>query len=127
MGAGLCDTNRLNPLITREMILIYVVPSMLYSLKTEINGRTQITQIEDFYRTLLRRVQSLAERVTKEAVYLLISTLHLEAILHICILKLLQKIASNSSSLLHGIALRQLAVKDSNSHSWFIHVAELCT
>ena len=54
MGADLYDTNGLNPLITWEMILIYVISTMLYGLETQINGCTQITQLEDFYRTHLR-------------------------------------------------------------------------
>ena len=108
MGAGLCGTNRLNDLITREMILIYVIPRMLCDLEPQVIRLTQITQLGVFYRTLLRRLQSLTERVAKD----IIGVLPLEATLHICMLKLLQRIASNNSSLLHDIALRQLAVKD---------------
>ena len=78
MGAGLCDTNRLNPLITKEMFLIYDVPRMLYRLKTQVLCYTQITHLENFYRTLLRRVQSPPERVRKEAVYLLMDVLPME-------------------------------------------------
>ena len=36
MGAGLSGTNGLNPLITRKMILLYVVPRILYGLETKV-------------------------------------------------------------------------------------------
>ena len=81
MGAGLCGTNGLNSLITRKMILTYVVPRRLYGLETQVLGRTQVTRLEDFYRTCLRRVQSLPERGAKEAAYLLMVVLPVEAIL----------------------------------------------
>ena len=82
MGAGLCGTNGLNSLITRKMILIqYVVTRSLYGLETQVLGRTQVTRLEDFYRTCLRRVQSLPERGAKEAAYLLMVVLPVEAIL----------------------------------------------
>ena len=95
------------------MILLYVVPRILYGLETQVLGRTQVTRLED-YRTLLRRIQSLSERVAKQVVYLLMGVLLLEALLHMCMIKLLQKIANNKSSLLYEIALRQLAVKELN-------------
>ena len=86
---------------------------MLYGLETQVLGRTLVKCLEDSYRTLLRRVQSLTQRVAKKAVYMLMGVLPLEAILHMHMLKLL----------VHEIALRQLTVKEPNSHSWLIHVA----
>ena len=127
MGAGFCGARGLNPVVTREMVSLYITPRMLYGLETQILNRTQINILEDFYRSMLRQLQALPQHVAKEAIYLLLGMLPLEAILDMRTLKLLQKIASDPDSLLYQIAERQLAVKDINSHSWFIHTVKLCT
>ena len=75
---------------------------------------------------MLRQLQSLPQQVAKEAVYFLPGCLPLEAIIDKRALKLFQKIATNEASLLYQVALRQLATKDINSKSWFIHIVKLC-
>ena len=54
----------------------------MYGFETQVLGHTPATRLKDSYRTFLRRVQSLPEIAAKEVVYLLMSVLPLEGILH---------------------------------------------
>ena len=127
MGAGFHGARGLNPIVTKTMMELYVVPRMIYGLEAQLLNKQQIIRLEEVYRGMLRQLQSLPQQVAKEAVYFLPGCLPLEAIIHKHSLKLFHKIASDKSSLLHHIALQQLAVKDLSSNSWFIHIVKLCS
>ena len=127
MGAGFHGAKGLNPIVTKAMMELYVVPRIIYGLEAQLLSKQQVTRLEDVYRRMLRQLQSLPQQVAKEAIYFLPGCLPLEATLHKRSLKLFQKIASDSTSLLHHIALRQLATKDLTSNSWFIHIVKLCS
>ena len=127
MGAGFCGIKGLNPIITRTMMTTYVVPRMIYGLESQLLSNPQYTKLEDYHRNTLRQLQGLPRHVAKEAVYLLMGALPLRATIHLRALKLFHKIASDDDSLLFRVAQRQLAVKDTSSHSWFMHIVDLCS
>ena len=126
MGVGFCGVKGLNPTITRTMMATYVVPRMIYGLESQLLSNPQLNKLGDFHRNMLRQLQGLPQHVAKEAIYLLLGVLPLQAIIHLRTLKLFHKIASNEDNLLYKVAQRQLAVKDTNSNSWFMHIVDLC-
>ena len=54
-----------------KIIQSYMLPLLLYELEAVILSTSEIELLENFYRNLLRRVQSLPESCAKEAIYLL--------------------------------------------------------
>ena len=126
MGAGLYGAKGLNPIVSTQMMIMFVIPRMIYGLETQILNKKQYEMLETFYRTTLRQLQALPQNVAREAIYLLLGVLPLEAILHMRTLNLLQKIGQDETSLLYQVAVRQLAVKTAKSHSWFIYTTRLC-
>ena len=82
-----------------------------------------INQLELFHRGVLRDLQSLPQRTSSSAVYLLSGQLPLEAILDMRMATLLYMVGSDTSSILATVGLHQLAAKDGKSHSWFVYCA----
>ncbi len=73
-----------------------------------------------FYIGILRSIQGLTDHVASEAVYLLLDNISLEGWLHIHCLTLYGAITRMRGHTLHSLAKRQLAIKDSGSHSCFV-------
>jgi hypothetical protein len=125
MGAGFHGVNGLGLTTTREMTQLYVTPRLLYGLETLILNIKQREILEVYYRTLLRRLQSLPDTTAIEAIYILAGVLPVEAQLDIKILNFFGKIANLEDSTLRQVALRQLATKELSSNSWFIYVTKI--
>jgi hypothetical protein len=125
MGAGFHGVNGLGLTTTREMTQLYVTPRLLYGLETLILNIKQREILEVYYRTLLRRLQSLPDTTAIEALYILAGVLPVEAQLDIKILHFFGKIANLEDSTLRQVALRQLATKELSSNSWFIYVTKI--
>ena len=125
MGAGFHGINGLSPVTTKRMMQLYITPRLLFGLETLIINSKQRELLEKYYRTLLRRLQSLPESTAIEALYILCDTLPIKAQLDIRTLTFFGKIANQDNDLLQQIGLRQLATKNLNSNSWFIYVTKL--
>ncbi len=78
-----------------------------------------------FYRGILWSVQGLIDHVASEAVYLLLGNIILEGQLHIRCLTLYGAITRMRGHTLHSLAMYQLAIKDSGSHSWFVWLGKV--
>ena len=79
-----------------------------------------LQRISQFFKKLIKQVQSLPTNTAEPAPYLLLGLLPLEAYydknlvsLYACVLR---------DRLVRQVAARQLSIKDFRSHSWFIHV-----
>ena len=125
MGAGFHGINGLSPVTTKRMMQLYITPRLLFGLEALIINTKQRELLEKYYRTLLRRIQSLPDSTAVEALYILSGTLPIEAQLDIRTLTFFGKIANRENDILQKIGLRQLALKDLNSNSWFIYVTKL--
>ena len=126
MGAGLHGTNGLAPSTCREMYIVYVIPRLLYGLEAMILKPKHYQMLEMYHRTTLRQLLSLPERTAIAASYLLMGILPIEGLLDIKQLTLFGTIANKPDSILHQIALRQLATKTLTSNSWFINIMKRC-
>ena len=84
--------------------------------------------LETYYRQLLRQIQGLPDTVANAAVYLLLDTIPLEAQLHTHVLGLFGSIMSlEDDHPFRKLALRQMALKDGKSHSWFNYIVSIAT
>jgi hypothetical protein len=120
---GLHGTNGIDPGAAFKILQTYVTPRLLHGLEAAVISNTEREALESFYRQLLRQIQSLPSNTAKEAVYLLLGAITIEAQLDRRILSLFGSISRLPvSHSLFQLAKRQLAVRYSNKHSWFTYV-----
>ena len=118
MGAGLYGLNGLNPVVSKRLIDIYILPRLLHTLEAMTLSDPDIQLLEASYRTMLRQIQHLPKSSAKPAIYLLVGALPVEGHIHLRILSLLHRMISQPTTAEYEIVVRQLAMKDLASHSW---------
>ena len=98
----------------------------LQGLEATVLPHGDIKQLDAFYKKLLRQMQGLSESVATEAVYLLIGTLPIKAILHQRIFSLFGNICRlDRDEPLRQVAIRQLSITSEKSGSWFYNLMTL--
>ncbi len=126
MGVGLHGCDGMDPTTAMKTIELFIVPRLLYGLEATVLNKSQTEQLEGYYRSLLRQVQSLPENTATEAIYVLLGTIPIQARIHIRTLTLLGAIARLPiEHPIRQIAIRQLARPQSPRRSWFMHAAEI--
>ncbi len=125
MGSGFHGNNGVNLSVIRQKYLLYIIPRCTYGLETMILKKSHLAQLERYHRRTLKQLMSLPDRTATAAVHLLIGIPPITAFIHIKALGLLGAITRSCDSLLHHIGLRQLAVKDAKSSSWFVYMLQL--
>jgi hypothetical protein len=125
MGAGLHGLHGLSPQVSLKILNTYVLPRLTFGLETLVLSKTDSTKLERIHVKYLKALQGLPDSTATNAVYLLSGTLPLEAQLHIATLTFVAGMCRRESSLERDILLRQVAMKDSNSHSWVVHIQRL--
>ena len=125
MAAGLHGLNGVNPYVAIHMIQIYVIPRLLYGLDVIKLTNEDIKNLSLYQRKLLKQIQNLPERVSNAAGLLLLGQIDFEGEIHKRILKLFGSIIQNEHSVERKLALRQLAMQNHQSGSWFVKVVEL--
>ena len=124
-GAGFHGNTGISPSVCRRMISTYIIPRLLFGLEAMILTDRQLQRLEVYLRQLLRQLQNFSDRVANSAVLLLIGIPPVAAQLHIRTLTFLGSIMRSEDSALRQIAIRQLAIKNFKSKSWFIYCARL--
>ncbi len=124
-SAGFHGISGLNNQCLKRMLDLFIMPVLLYGLESLIISDKQKSMLEEFLKDILKRIQSLPTRTANEAAYLLFNYMTAEGALDYRLLCFLGKILSDKSSILYQICLRQLAIKDMNSNSWFIFMVKL--
>ncbi len=126
MGVGLHGTNGLDPGTAVHMIKTYVLPKLLFGLDSVTLTRKDVDMLESYYRGLLKQIQGLPETTANEAVYLLVGALPLEAALHLRLLGVFGTISRlQNDHTLYKLALRQMALMEHKSHSWFVYICDI--
>ena len=122
---GMHGSNGLDPSASFKLIQTYVLPVLLYGLEAVILSSSEVELLENFYRGLLRRIQSLPESCGKEAIYLLLGAVPVQTLIHqrvLCLLGSISRMGPDES--LHRLATRQLGL--SVRPSWFAYVTDIC-
>ena len=107
MSAGLHGQNGLNHKASIKIISTYITLRLLYGLEATYLSKGEMEELELFYRSLLRNVQGLTDKVAVEATYLLMGCIQLEGQLHIRYLTLFGAIMRMRGHTLHSLAMRQ--------------------
>ena len=128
LGAGLHGRNGLDPMTSMRVITLYVVPRLLHGLEATVLQKSDINELDKFFKKLLRQIQHLPESTATEAIYLMLGALPIEAEIHARMLSLFGNITRlKSGDALKELARRQLAMSSSNPDSWFTHLEEIAT
>ena len=123
MGAGLHGLNGVNPEVSLSLWKTYIRPRLLYGLESIKLSKSDLLKLEKYQRDFLRQIQHLQKRVAMCSVYILSGLLPVEVEIHRSQLTLFGNII-RQDCVERDVAMRQLAVKDSNSESWFIMLQE---
>ena len=109
-----------------SLIQAYITPRLLHGLEATVLLKKDLAILDSFYKKLLRQVQGLPEATASEAIYLLIGTIPIEAVLHNRILSLFGSITRlKHSEALWQLTQRQLSLRADKRGSWFAQLAEI--
>ena len=112
-------------MVSAHLWKIYVLPRVLYGLEVQTCLQSDIQIIEQLQRSMLRRIQSFPSSTAIPALYCLLGVRPLEQELDVRRLTLLANQLYTDGTLEQDIAMRQISVKDPDSHSWFVSCNEL--
>ena len=118
MGAGLHGLNGVSPGVNVKILNTYVTPRLTFGLEALILNRSDIDQLENFYRTYLRSCQHLPNSTANAAIYLLVGAMPMEGQLHVKLLNMVASMSRRSGSLEREILERQFAMNDSQTKGW---------
>lgn len=124
MGSGMHGSNGLAVPALRHIYTVFVIPRLLYGLESVVVTTSQLELLNSFHRKILKQLQSLPEKTATPAVHMLIGIPPLTALLHIRILTFAAAISRVPH--LRDIMLRQMALKEPSSKSWFMYVDGIC-
>ncbi len=126
LGVGLHGHTGMDAATAFKTIETYVTPKLLQGLESSVLKKKDLHQLEAYYRRLLRQVQSLPECTAREAIYILLGTIPLEGLWHIRVLTMFGSISRlGQKHPLHLLAVRQVALRSDNPHSWFAQAIEI--
>lgn len=124
-GSGLHGKNGLNFVAIRKIWKSYVLPRLLYGSEVWILPNKFVKVLEQFQRKKLKELMDLPPRSSNYACLGLAGILPIEAEYHKRVLMFYRSLLSQQNSIEREIALRQLAMKNEESSSWFIFVSKL--
>ena len=122
MGAGLHGRNGVNPKVSLHMYCTFARPRVIYGLEVVNLSRKEISQLENFEIQILRQIQYLPDRCPALAVYSLLGATPISSQIDINALTLFGSIIRSQGSIEKEVAVRQLAIKEEESKSWFIYI-----
>ncbi|WAR28896.1 LOW QUALITY PROTEIN: LORF2-like protein, partial [Mya arenaria] len=125
MGADLHGRNGINPTISLHMYVTFARPRIIYGLETIHLTQKDLNQLASYEAKLMRQIQYLPDRCSSAAVYSLIGATPISTQIDINALTLFGNILRNPDTAEYEIARRQLAIKQADSHSWFMNIRRI--
>ena len=113
----------MNPEVSVSLWNLCIQSRLLYGLESIQLSRADISKLEKYQHDFLRQIQHLPERVAACSVYILSGLLPIEPEIHKSQLTIFGNII-RQDCVERDLAIRQLAVKDLKSKSWFITIQE---
>jgi hypothetical protein len=125
MSAGLHGDNGLDPVTSISIMKTYILPILTYSLEVLQPRSSNIHKLEQFQKSILKRILSLPKNAPDPVLYIISGILPTEAQIDIKCLTLFNNIARQPEDAIENLlAKRQLNIKENNSTSWFITIKE---
>ncbi len=126
MGAGLHGKNGLPQDTCVHLYKIHVSPILTYGLGIFSVDDNDIKPMEQFQKTTLKQLLSLADNVADPTIHLLSGIPPVQYEIHRQALGFLGSIARKKSSVENDVARRQLIMKTLKSPSWFNYIKDTC-
>ena len=125
MGAGLHGLNGLNPLLAYKLWRVYVIPRILHGIEVLKVTKSDIQKLESFQKKTFKQFLSLPQRTADPALFILLGAETIEQIVDKMTIGLFLRIIKNEDTAEANLAYRQLAIKDSDSNSWFVKIQSI--
>jgi hypothetical protein len=124
-GAGLHGKNGLTPPLCKHLWQVYIMTILTYGTETWQLSTTKVEPMERFQRKSLRALQSLPDSTANAATCGLLGLLPVLQTIEGKALNLLVAVLQAPNSKEYQLAVRQSALKDDKSNSWFCHIQNL--
>ncbi|XP_063427548.1 uncharacterized protein LOC134711049 [Mytilus trossulus] len=122
-GSGFHGENGLDPESLIHLYKTYISPVLLYGMELLTPKSAHLETLEKFQKKMLKQILSVPMSTPDPAVYILTGILPVEAQIHTKMMTFFSNICQQSdNSVEKQLGKRQLAVKSSGSHSWYIEV-----
>ena len=116
MSAGLHGDNGLDPVTSISIMKTYILPILIYSLEVLQPRNSNIHKLEQFQKSLIKRILSLPKNAPEPVLYIISGILPIEAHIDIKCLTLFNNIARQPEDATENVlAKRQLNIKENNS------------
>ncbi len=126
MGAGLHGKNGLPQHTCMHLYQIYIIPVLTYGLSIFSLEEKHTKPLEQFQKSMIKQILSLADNTGDPAVYVLSGAAPLEYELHRQVLSLFGSITRHPESAEYKLAKRQLVMEDYDSEDWYCYVRRIC-
>ena len=113
------ETNEILHNTGPALLQAYVILRLLYGIEAVVLTQRQIIKLEQYFKTLFKQLQSMADNTADPVVYVLIGLLPIEATYDKHLVSLMA--AALKDHFFNNLALSQFAKKSPNSSSWFIY------
>ncbi|CAC5417513.1 unnamed protein product [Mytilus coruscus] len=122
-GSGFHGENGLDPESLIHLFKSYISPVLLYGMELLTPKSAHLETLEKFQKKMLKQILSVPMSTPDPAVYILIGILPVEAQIHAKMVTFFCSICQQAdNSVEKQLSKRQLTVKSSGSHSWYIEV-----
>ncbi|CAC5423170.1 unnamed protein product [Mytilus coruscus] len=122
-GSGFHGENGLDPESLIHLFKTYISPVLLYGMELLTPKSAHLETLEKFQKKMLKQILSVPMSTPDPAVYILTGILPVEAQIHAKMMTFFCSICQQAdSSVEKQLGKRQLTVKSSGSHSWYIEV-----
>ena len=127
LPAGLARGHHGNPAAATRVEKLYAGPVLLSGLASLVLSKTELDSIDHHYKVSLESLQRLYKGTPTPVVLFMAGSLPASALLHLRQLSLLGMIARlGANNILYKHGHHILSSNNSNSHSWFVQVREIC-
>ena len=106
-------------MVSAHLWKIYVIPRVIYGLEVLSCTLSDVQCLVRLQRDMLRRIPSLPRLTATVAVHCMLGIRPIEQELDLRRLTLFCSVLYTDGTLEQDIAMRQIAVKNSDSHNWF--------
>ena len=122
MPACLRGDNGLDPVTSISIMKTYILPILTYSLEVLQPRNSNIHKLEQFQKSLLKRILSLPKNAPDPVLYIISGILPIEAQIDIQCLTFNNIARQPEDAIENLLAKKQLNIKENNSTSWFVTI-----
>ena len=125
MGAGLHGKHGISPVVSGKMYQTFVRPKVIHGLEAVQLNNKEKKLLENFECNIFKQLQTLPDRTSTTAVYVLMGIPPITSIIEKNAINLLINIFRSPETTEYQMIHRQLAMKNHESSSWVTHIRNL--